>query len=90
MLVGGFVVQVDRSTGSKDLRDTLLHIPAEDDVAIGSRTRDYVRLVVRAVTHDIGLDARGFYQNHLAAGRVAFGVFDAGESPGGESCAVQN
>lgn len=73
-----------------DLLVALLHEAAQDDVAVGLRPRDNVRLVVLAVAHHIRAHRGGSCENDLAAGREALGVLYAGQRPGRVAGAVED
>lgn len=72
------------------LPNTLLHIPSEDNIPIRLRSRDHIRLIVLAMSHDIGLDVRSSGQKHLTSSWIALGVFDTGERLGCISNAVEH
>lgn len=72
------------------LPNTLLHIPSQDNIPIRLRSRDHIRLIVFAMSHNVCLNLRSSCQKYLATSWVAFGVFNTGERLGGISNAVEH
>lgn len=46
-------------------------------MAIRTRPRNHIRLIVSAMAHNVSLHARRFYQDNLATGGIAFIIFHA-------------
>lgn len=56
-----------------------MHVSSQDNMAIRTRSRNHIRLIVLAMAHNVSFDTRCLYKDNLATSRVAFLILDAGQ-----------